>query len=124
MLVRDFQSVIGREARAQCLAQNGPGRLGGVRRRWPNAIGLFHPFLGDAGCHVWRRGGRKGSNTGAHAAPLSAGTPGVLHGNRTYLMQDEDEISDILFLRARLPWCGAGIHGSKYWPGPVRRSKR
>ena len=93
MLVRDFQSVIGREARAQSLAQNGklPDALVACVGGGSNAIGLFHPFLGDASVAMYGvEAGGKGLETGRHAAPLSAGSPGVLHGNRTYLMQDQD----------------------------------
>ncbi len=91
-LVRDFQSIIGREARRQCLEQNGrlPDALVACVGGGSNAIGLFHPFLGDEGVAMYGvEAGGLGLASGQHAAPLSAGTPGVLHGNRTYLMQDE-----------------------------------
>ncbi|MFT4768965.1 MAG: tryptophan synthase beta chain [Glaciecola sp.] len=93
MLVRDFQCVIGREARAQCLAQNGklPDALVACVGGGSNAIGLFHPFLNDETVAMYGvEAGGLGIETGQHAAPLSAGSPGVLHGNRTYLMQDAD----------------------------------
>ena len=93
MLVRDFQSVIGREARAQSLAMTGklPDALVACVGGGSNAIGLFHPFLSDNDVAMYGvEAGGKGVETGEHAAPLSAGIPGVLHGNRTYLMQDEN----------------------------------
>src|SRR6056297_1775699 len=93
MLVRDFQCVIGREARAQCLAQTGqlPDALVACVGGGSNAIGLFHPFLNDESVAMYGvEAGGRGVASGEHAAPLTAGTPGVLHGNRTYLMQDED----------------------------------
>lgn len=92
MLVRDFQSVIGREARAQCLAMTGklPDALVACVGGGSNAIGLFHPFLTDESVKMYGvEAGGHGVETGQHAAPLSAGQPGILHGNRTYLMQDE-----------------------------------
>lgn len=92
-LVRDFQSVIGREARQQCLAQTGklPDALVACVGGGSNAIGLFHPFIEDADVRmVGVEAGGYGIETGQHAAPLSAGSrPGVLHGNRTSLMSDE-----------------------------------
>ena len=112
MLVRDFQSVIGREARAQCLAQNGklPDALVACVGGGSNAIGLFHPFLADADVAMYGvEAGGKGVETGEHAAPLSAGTPGVLHGNRTYLMQDEDgQILETHSVSAGLDYPGVG----------------
>ncbi len=92
-LVRDFQSVIGREARQQCLAQAGklPDVLMACVGGGSNAIGLFHPFIEDADVRmIGVEAGGYGIETGQHAAPLSAGSrPGVLHGNRTSLMSDE-----------------------------------
>lgn len=91
-IVRDFQSVIGREARRQCLEQNGrlPDALVACVGGGSNAIGLFHPFLADESVAMYGvEAGGHGLASGQHAAPLSAGTPGVLHGNRTYLMQDD-----------------------------------
>lgn len=112
MLVRDFQSVIGREARVQCITQNGklPDALVACVGGGSNAIGLFHPFLGDAKVAMYGvEAGGKGLDTGAHAAPLSAGTPGVLHGNRTYLMQDEDgQILQTHSVSAGLDYPGVG----------------
>ena len=90
-MVRDFQAVIGREARQQCLERTGrlPDALVACVGGGSNAIGLFHPFLDDAGVALYGvEAGGDGLATGRHAAPLSAGRPGVLHGNRTYLMED------------------------------------
>ena len=112
MLVRDFQSVIGREARVQSLAQTGklPAGLVACVGGGSNAIGLFHPFLQDAEVAMYGvEAGGKGLETGAHAAPLSMGSPGVLHGNRTYLMQDGDgQILDTHTVSAGLDYPGVG----------------
>ncbi|MEE4204124.1 MAG: tryptophan synthase subunit beta [Halieaceae bacterium] len=112
MLVRDFQSVIGREARAQCLAMNGklPDALVACVGGGSNAIGLFHPFLGDESVAMYGvEAGGHGVETGEHAAPLSAGVPGVLHGNRTYLMQDENgQIMHTHSVSAGLDYPGVG----------------
>ncbi|WP_290703478.1 tryptophan synthase subunit beta [Amphritea sp.] len=92
-LVRDFQSIIGREARQQCLAQTGklPDALVACVGGGSNAIGLFHPFIEDADVRmIGVEAGGYGIETGQHAAPLSSGcAPGVLHGNRTCLMSDD-----------------------------------
>lgn len=91
MMVRDFQSVIGREARRQILEKEGrlPDVLVACVGGGSNAIGLFYPFLNDTSVRlVGVEAGGKGLETGEHAAPLCAGRPGVLHGNRTYLMED------------------------------------
>lgn len=98
-LVRDFQCVIGREAREQCLAQAGrlPDALVACVGGGSNAIGLFHPFLNDEGVRMFGvEAGGHGIATGEHAAPLSAGQPGVLHGNRTYLMSDEADRKSVV----------------------------
>lgn len=112
MLVRDFQCVIGREARAQSLAQNGrlPDALVACVGGGSNAIGLFHPFLADDSVKMYGvEAGGLGIETGQHAAPLSAGSPGVLHGNRTYLMQDEDgQIIHTHSVSAGLDYPGVG----------------
>ena len=112
MLVRDFQSVIGREARAQALAMNGklPDALVACVGGGSNAIGLFHPFLGDESVAMYGvEAGGHGVETGEHAAPLSAGVPGVLHGNRTYLMQDENgQIMHTHSVSAGLDYPGVG----------------
>ena len=112
MLVRDFQSVIGREARAQSLAMTGklPDALVACVGGGSNAIGLFHPFLSDNDVAMYGvEAGGKGVETGEHAAPLSAGIPGVLHGNRTYLMQDENgQIMHTHSVSAGLDYPGVG----------------
>ena len=93
MLVRDFQTVIGREARQQSLDQIGklPDALIACVGGGSNAIGLFHPFLGDKDVEIYGvEAGGDGVDTGRHSAPLSAGSPGVLHGNRTYLMENDN----------------------------------
>ena len=112
MLVRDFQSVIGREARAQSLAMTGklPDALVACVGGGSNAIGLFHPFLSDNDVAMYGvEAGGKGVDTGEHAAPLSAGIPGVLHGNRTYLMQDENgQIMHTHSVSAGLDYPGVG----------------
>ncbi|WP_341936995.1 tryptophan synthase subunit beta [Marinimicrobium sp. C2-29] len=111
-LVRDFQSVIGREARAQCLEKTGrlPDALVACVGGGSNAIGLFHPFLGDDGVEMYGvEAGGDGVETGRHAAPLSAGIPGVLHGNRTYLMEDENgQIIETHSVSAGLDYPGVG----------------
>jgi tryptophan synthase beta chain len=112
MLVRDFQCVIGREARAQSLAQTGrlPDALVACVGGGSNAIGLFHPFLQDETVAMYGvEAGGHGIATNQHAAPLTAGTPGVLHGNRTYLMQDSDgQIMDTHSISAGLDYPGVG----------------
>jgi tryptophan synthase beta chain len=112
MLVRDFQSVIGREARAQSRAMTGklPDALVACVGGGSNAIGLFHPFLSDSDVAMYGvEAGGKGVETGEHAAPLSAGIPGVLHGNRTYLMQDENgQIMHTHSVSAGLDYPGVG----------------
>jgi tryptophan synthase beta chain len=112
MLVRDFQSVIGREARQQCLAQNGrlPDALVACVGGGSNAIGLFHPFLDDESVVMYGvEAGGYGVETGRHAAPLNDGIPGILHGNRTYLMQDEGgQIAETHSVSAGLDYPGVG----------------
>ncbi len=112
MLVRDFQSIIGREARSQCLEQTGklPDALVACVGGGSNAIGLFHPFLADDGVAMYGvEAGGDGVETGRHAAPLSAGRPGVLHGNRTYLMDDDNgQIIETHSVSAGLDYPGVG----------------
>lgn len=111
-LVRDFQSIIGREARAQCLAQTGklPDALVACVGGGSNAIGLFHPFLTDESVAMYGvEAGGLGIETGRHAAPLNKGVPGVLHGNRTYLMEDENgQIIETHSVSAGLDYPGVG----------------
>ncbi|GAB3380157.1 tryptophan synthase subunit beta [Spongiibacter taiwanensis] len=111
-LVREFQSVIGREARQQCLDQTGklPDALVACVGGGSNAIGLFHPFLGDDSVSMYGvEAGGHGLATGEHAAPLSDGIPGILHGNRTYLMQDDaGQIMHTHSVSAGLDYPGVG----------------
>ena len=112
MLVRDFQSIIGKEARAQILKQEGrlPDVLVAAIGGGSNAIGLFHPFLEDEGVRmIGVEAGGHGVDTGMHAASLSGGQPGILHGNRTYLLQDDDgQIIDAHSISAGLDYPGIG----------------
>ena len=111
-LVRDFHSVIGEEARRQILERRGrlPDVLVACVGGGSNAVGLFHPFIRDAGVRmVGVEAGGDGLATGRHAAPLSTGVPGVLHGNRTYLMEDEDgQILPTHSVSAGLDYPGVG----------------
>ena len=111
-LVRDFQCVIGREAREQCLKQAGrlPDALVACVGGGSNAIGLFHPFLEDESVAMYGvEAAGEGVETGRHAAPLNAGKPGVLHGNRTYLMADEHgQVIETHSVSAGLDYPGVG----------------
>ena len=111
-MVRDFQTVIGREAREQMLATTGrlPDALVACVGGGSNAIGLFFPFLEDRGVAIYGvEAAGEGLATGHHAAPLCAGTPGVLHGNRTYLMEDRDgQIIETHSISAGLDYPGVG----------------
>ncbi|AGM41385.1 tryptophan synthase subunit beta [Spiribacter salinus M19-40] len=111
-MVRDFQSVIGRETREQCLAEHGrlPDAVVACVGGGSNAIGIFHPFLEDREVAIYGvEAGGDGVETGRHAAPLSAGRPGVLHGNRTYLMENEDgQIMPTHSVSAGLDYPGVG----------------
>jgi tryptophan synthase beta chain len=111
-MVRDFQSVIGAETRAQILALEDrlPDTLVACIGGGSNAIGLFHPFLDDPAIRmVGVEAAGHGIDTGAHCASLTAGRPGILHGNRTYLLQDADgQIEDGHSLAAGLDYPGVG----------------
>ena len=111
-MVRDFQTIIGREARQQIMAQEGrlPDALVACVGGGSNAIGLFHPFIEDRDVAMYGvEGGGDGVETGRHAAPLCAGSPGVLHGNRTYLMEDSDgQIIETHSISAGLDYPGVG----------------
>ncbi|MEM6681213.1 MAG: tryptophan synthase subunit beta [Pseudomonadota bacterium] len=111
-LVRDFQSVIGREARAQMLEREGrlPDSLVACIGGGSNAIGLFHPFLDDAAIDITAvEAAGFGVDTDKHAASIAGGTPGVLHGNRTYLLQDSDgQIAEAHSISAGLDYPGIG----------------
>ncbi len=110
-LVRDFQSVIGKEARAQLLDRTGrlPDLLVAAIGGGSNAIGLFHPFLDDPSVKML---GVEAAGHGLdkeHAASLAGGAPGILHGNRTYLLQDEDgQIDEAHSISAGLDYPGIG----------------
>ena len=111
-MVRDFQSVIGREVRAQLMAQEGraPDSLVACIGGGSNALGLFYEFLDDEDIqiHAVEAAGH-GIETGKHAASLTAGGPGVLHGNRTYLLQDDDgQITEAHSISAGLDYPGIG----------------
>ena len=111
-LVRDFQCVIGREARAQCLDQAGrlPDSVVACVGGGSNAIGIFHPFLDDDGVSLYGvEAAGDGLDSGRHSAPLALGRAGVLHGNRTYLVQDEDgQILPTHSVSAGLDYPGVG----------------
>ncbi|MGK2742021.1 tryptophan synthase subunit beta [Tepidicaulis sp. LMO-SS28] len=111
-LVRDFQSVIGRESKEQMLEREGrlPDTLVACIGGGSNAIGLFHPFLDDEGVEIIGvEAAGKGIETGEHCASLAGGEPGVLHGNRTYLLQTEDgQIKDGHSISAGLDYPGIG----------------
>ncbi|MEO1014676.1 MAG: tryptophan synthase subunit beta [Pseudomonadota bacterium] len=112
MLVRDFQSVIGEEAREQLLEAEGrlPDVIMACIGGGSNAIGLFHPFLDDPDVEIIGvEAAGEGVETDAHAASLTGGSPGVLHGNRTYLLQDDDgQILDAHSISAGLDYPGVG----------------
>ncbi|KZY59149.1 tryptophan synthase subunit beta [Oleiphilus sp. HI0071] len=124
MLVRDFQAVIGREARQQCLEKEGrlPDALVACVGGGSNAIGLFYPFICDEGVEMYGvEAGGHGIETGEHAAPLCAGKPGVLHGNRTYLMSDENgQIQGTHSVSAGLDYPGVGPEHS--WLKDMKRA--
>lgn len=111
-MVRDFQAVIGREARQQIQDQTGrlADALVACVGGGSNAIGLFHPFLADESVAMYGvEAAGDGLQTGHHAAPLCAGEPGVLHGNRTYLMEDKDgQIIETHSVSAGLDYPGVG----------------
>ncbi|MES9989747.1 MAG: tryptophan synthase subunit beta [Candidatus Thiodiazotropha endolucinida] len=111
-MVRDFQAVIGREARPQMERQAGrqPDALVACVGGGSNAIGLFYPYLDDKEIAIYGvEAAGDGLETGQHAAPLCAGQPGVLHGNRTYLMEDKDgQIIETHSISAGLDYPGVG----------------
>jgi tryptophan synthase beta chain len=111
-MVRDVNAVVGREARAQMLAEYGrlPDAVVACVGGGSNAIGIFHPFLADAGVALWgAEAAGEGIATGRHAASLAAGRPGVLHGNRTYLICDDDgQVIETHSISAGLDYPGVG----------------
>ena len=112
MLVRDFQSVIGKEAKEQILEKENklPDALLACIGGGSNAMGLFHPFLDDTEVSIYAvEAAGMGVDTEKHAASLTAGSPGVLHGNRTYLLQNNDgQITDAHSISAGLDYPGIG----------------
>jgi len=124
-LVRDFQSVIGTETRAQMLKAEGrlPDMLLAAVGGGSNAIGLFHPFLDDPEVQmIGVEAGGHGIDSGQHAASLTGGKPGILHGNKTYLLQDEDgQITEAHSISAGLDYPGLGPeHSWLYESGRVQ----
>ncbi len=124
-MVRDFQAVIGDEVRAQLHEREGrlPDSLVASVGGGSNAIGLFHPFLDDADVNIFGvEAAGRGISTGEHAASISGGSPGVLHGNRTYLLQDEGgQIQDAHSISAGLDYPGIGPeHAWLHFQGRVQ----
>ena len=124
-LVRDFQSVIGRETREQMLRAEGrlPDMLLAAVGGGSNAIGMFHPFLDDSDVAMLGiEAAGHGIETGKHAASLTGGRPGILHGNKTYLLQDEDgQITEAHSISAGLDYPGLGPeHSWLYESGRVQ----
>jgi tryptophan synthase beta chain len=111
-MVRDFQCIIGEEVRAQLQALEGrlPDSVVAAVGGGSNAIGIFHPFLDDASVKIYGvEAAGRGLKTGAHASSITGGSPGVLHGNRTYLLQDKNgQIKDAHSISAGLDYPGIG----------------
>jgi tryptophan synthase beta chain len=111
-MVRDFQSIIGRETREQMQAAEGrlPDSLIACIGGGSNAMGLFHPFLDDRGIEIYGvEAAGHGIKSGQHAASIAGGRPGVLHGNRTYLLMDDDgQIEEAHSISAGLDYPGIG----------------
>ena len=124
-MVRNFQTIIGREAREQIQQHTGrlPDALIACVGGGSNAIGLFHPFLNDDAVAMYGvEAAGEGLDTGHHAAPLCAGSPGVLHGNRTYLMEDKDgQIIPTHSISAGLDYPGVGPEHA--WLKDIGRAK-
>jgi tryptophan synthase beta chain len=112
MMVRDFQSIIGRETREQMQEAEGrlPDSLVACIGGGSNAMGLFHPFLDERGIEIYGvEAAGHGIETGMHAASIAGGRPGVLHGNRTYLLMNEDgQINEAHSISAGLDYPGIG----------------
>ena len=124
-MVRDFQAIIGREAKQQCQEMTGrlPDVLVACVGGGSNAIGLFYPFINDESVRlIGVEAAGDGVETGRHSAPLCAGRPGVLHGNRTYLMSDDDgEIIETHSISAGLDYPGVGPEHS--WLKDIGRAE-
>src|SRR6185436_768797 len=118
MMVRDFQSVIGREARAQCLEQTGrlPTQVVACVGGGSNSAGMFYPFVEDTSVALTGvEAGGRGPKPGDHASTLSYGVKGVLHGSYSYVLQDEDgQTMDVHSISAGLDYPGVGPEHS-YW---------
>ena len=118
MMVRDFQAIIGREAREQCLAQTGrlPSEVVACVGGGSNSAGMFYPFVDDAGVELTGvEAGGRGGKPGDHASTLSHGRPGILHGSYSYVLQDDDgQTSDVHSISAGLDYPGVGPEHS-YW---------
>ncbi|MCU0714703.1 MAG: tryptophan synthase subunit beta [Pirellula sp.] len=118
MMVRDFQSVIGRECREQCLTSIGrlPDTIVACVGGGSNAAGMFYPFVEDRSVRmIGVEAGGRGPSAGEHASPLTFGSPGVLHGSYSYVMQDDDgQTSDVHSISAGLDYPGVGPEHS-YW---------
>jgi tryptophan synthase beta chain len=125
MMVRDFQSVIGDETREQMLAAEGrlPDSLIACIGGGSNAMGLFHPFLDDVQIEIYGvEAAGHGLSSGLHAASIAGGRPGVLHGNRTYLLMDEDgQINEAHSISAGLDYPGIGPEHA--WLNDIKRVK-
>jgi tryptophan synthase beta chain len=125
MMVRDFQSIIGNETRAQMLEAEGraPDSLIACIGGGSNAMGLFHPFLDEAHIEIYGvEAAGHGLSTGLHAASIAGGRPGVLHGNRTYLLMDEDgQINEAHSISAGLDYPGIGPEHA--WLNDIKRVK-
>ena len=124
-MVRDFQSIIGEETREQIMKAEGklPDTLVACIGGGSNAMGLFHPFLDDSTVEIIAvEAAGRGIETGEHAASLSAGSAGVLHGNRTYLLQDDDgQITEAHSISAGLDYPGIGPEHS--WLHDIGRAQ-
>ncbi len=124
-MVRDFQSIIGRETRAQMLEMEGrlPDSLVAAVGGGSNAMGLFHEFLDEPSVEIFGvEAAGRGLSTGEHAAAIQGGRPGVLHGNRTYLLMDDDgQIQEAHSISAGLDYPGIGPEHS--WLNDVGRVK-
>lgn len=118
MMVRDFQAIIGREAREQCLDQVGrlPDEVIACVGGGSNSAGMFYPFVDDADVALTGvEAGGRGSKPGDHASTLTHGKPGILHGSYSYVLQDEDgQTSDVHSISAGLDYPGVGPEHS-YW---------
>ena len=124
-MVRDFQTIIGREAKQQCQEMTGrlPDALVACVGGGSNAIGLFYPFINDTSVKMYGvEAAGDGVETGNHSAPICAGKVGVLHGNRTYLMSDDDgEVIETHSISAGLDYPGVGPEHA--WLNDIGRAK-